>query len=118
MRAYAASEPITIVAHTSYVHAVRHNKTGVLGIVFWGPGTVGNVSADRACIVLCEEAAKGRTLAVSDPTHEAITFRLTISEPLSVACLPAGVSSAVEDGKTVLTYHAEKGRNYVARFTK
>ena len=118
MRAYAESEPITIVAHTSYVHAVRHNKTGVLGIVFWGPGSFGKVSVDRACIILCEEAAKGRTLAVSDPTHETSTFHVTIGEQLGAAHIPVEVSSVVKDGKTVLTYHAEKGRNYVARFTK
>jgi len=86
--------------------------------VFWGPGSFGKVSVDRACIVLCEEAAKGRTLAVSDPTHETSTFHVTIGEQLGAAHIPVEVSSVVKDGKTVLTYHAEKGRNYVARFTK
>jgi chondroitin AC lyase len=118
MQIYAESEPITIVAHTSAVHSVRHNRTGAVGIVFWRPGSIGKISVDRACIVLCEETAKGLTLAVSEPTHEASTFQVTISEPLSAASLPTGVSSAVQEGKTVLTYHAEKGRNYVARFTK
>jgi chondroitin AC lyase len=118
MQAYSESEPISIVAHTSTVHAVRHNKTGAAGIVFWGPGSVGKVSADRACIVLCEETAKGLTLAVSDPTHEAATFHVTISEQLAVVYLPVGVSSAAEDGKAVVTCHSEKGRNYVARFAR
>ena len=116
MRAYAESEPITIVAHTSNVHAVRDNKTGILGIVFWGPGSVGKVSVDRACIVLCEEKVKGLTLAVSDPTHETSTFHLTIDEPLGTVHLPPEVSSVAKQGKTVVTYHSEKGRNYVARF--
>ncbi len=116
MQAYAESEPITIVAHTSSAHAVRHNRTGAVGIVFWKPGTVDKVSANRACIILCEETAKGFSLAVSDPTHEASTFRVTIGEQFRAAHLPVGMSSAIEDGKTVVTCHAEKGRNYVARF--
>jgi len=118
MQAYAESAPITILAHTSAVHAIRHNRTGAVGIVFWAPGSVGKVSAGSACIVLCEESAKGLTLAVSDPTHEGSTFHVTISEPLAAVQLPAGVGSAAEDGKTVVTYHAEKGRNYVVRFAK
>jgi hyaluronate lyase len=118
MQAYAESEPITIFAHTSAVHAVRHNRTGTVGIVFWEPGSVGKVSADRACIVLSEETAKGLTLAVSDPTHEGSMFHVTINEPLAAAQLPVGVSSAVEDRKTVVTYHAGKGRNYLVRFAK
>jgi chondroitin AC lyase len=118
MQVYAESEPFTIVAHTSTVHAVRHDRTGAFGIVFWRPESIGKVSVDRACIVLCEETAKGLTLAVSDPTHKSSTFRVTISEQLSVVCLPSGVNSVVQEGKTVLTYHAEKGRNYVARFDK
>ncbi len=118
MQAYAESEPITTVAHTSAAHAVRHNKTGAVGIVFWGPGSVGQVSVDRACIVLCEETAKGLTLAVSDPTHEASTLHVTVNQPLAAAQLPAGMSSAVEDGKTVVTCRTQRGRNYVVRFAK
>jgi hypothetical protein len=118
MGAYVESEPITIIAHRSTVHAVRHSRTGAVGIVFWGPGTVGKVSADRACIVLCEETAQGLTLAVSDPTHEASTFHVTIGEQLGAARLPVEVSCAVKDGKTMVTCRAERGRSYIVGFAK
>jgi chondroitin AC lyase len=118
MQTYAESEPFTIVAHTSVVHAVRHNLAGAMGIVFWQPGSVGKVSADRACIVLCEEKAGSLTLAVSDPTHESGTCQVTVSEPLAPVSAPAGVTSMVKDGRTVVTYHTQNGRNFVARFTR
>ena len=73
---------------------------------------------DRACIVLCEEKAESLTLAISDPTHEAGTYRVTVSGPLVAISAPVGGSSVVKDGKTVVTCHTQHGRNYVARFAR
>jgi len=127
--AYAASEPVTILAHDSRAHAVRHNARNALGVVFWEPGTVGKVSADRACIAYYEETAEGLTLAVSDPTHHrsgcgaapqpgCSTFRVTIAEPLVPTQIPPEAGSEIVEGRTVITYRAEKGRNYVARLAR
>jgi hyaluronate lyase len=116
--AYAAAPPITILAHDSKVHAVRHTKRNAVGVVFWEPGSVGPLSADRACIAYYENAADGVILAVSDPTHESSTFRVTIDQPLMPTQLPAEMSSEIVGGKTVVTCHAEKGRNYLARFAR
>jgi chondroitin AC lyase len=118
MQAYEESDPFTILAHTSAIHSVRHNRTGAIGNVFWKPGSAGKLSVDRPCIVLSEEASHEFILAVSDPTHESSTFHVTINEPLTAVHLPASVSSAVEKEKTVVTCHAENGRNYVARFVR
>ncbi len=87
-------------------------------MVFRQPGAVGKLSVDRACIAYCEETADGLTLAVSDPTHESSTFHLVIDEPLAPTQLPPEVESSVVKGKTVLTYHAENGRNYLARLSR
>jgi len=43
---------------------------------------------------------------------------VSVSEQLRIANLPVGVTSAAEDGRTVLTYHAEEGRNYVVVLVK
>ena len=118
MEAYAASPPITILAHDSNIHAVRQNQRGAVGVVFWEPGSVGKLSADRACIAFYEETAAGLTLAVTDPTHQASTFHVTVAEPLTPTQLPPGVSSETAGGKTVITYHAENGRNYLAHFAR
>jgi len=118
MEAYAAAPPITILAHDSRTHAVRHHARNAVGVVFWEPGSVGKLSADRACIAFYEETAEGVALAVSDPTHQSSVFHVTIDEPLTPAQLPPEMSSEVADGKTIITCRAENGRNYVARFRR
>ncbi len=87
-------------------------------MVFWEPGAAGKLSADRPCIAYYEETSDGLTLAVSDPTHAASTFHVTIDEALTSTQLPAGVSSESVGDTTVITYHAEHGRNYLARFAR
>ena len=89
-----------------------------MGVVFWAPGSVGKLSADRACIAFYEETADGLTLAVSDPTHQASTFHVTIDEPLTPTQLPAEMSSKIVDGKTIITYQTERGRNYLGCFPR
>ena len=116
--AYAAALPITILAQDGKAHAVRQNARGAVGVVFWAPGSVGKLAADRACVAYYEETADGLVLAVSDPTHAASTFHVTIDEPLAPVQLPAEVSSTVSDGKTILTYRAERGRNYLVRLAR
>jgi len=117
-QAYAAANEITILAHDSRTHAVRQNARNAVGVVFWAPGSVGKLSADRACIAFYEETADGLTLAVSDPTHQASTFHVTIDEPLTPTQLPAEMSSKIVDGKTIITYHTERGRNYLGCFPR
>jgi len=114
--AYAASPPITVLAHHSGAHAARDSRRGAAGAVFWQPGSVDKVSVDRPCIVFWEEHADGLTLAVSEPTHQSVALRVTIDEPLTPARLPAGAESSVQGGQTVLTLQVENGRNYIARF--
>jgi hypothetical protein len=117
-QAYAAAEEITILEHDSRTHAVRQDRRNLTGVIFWEPGTAGKLSADRACLAFYEDTGDGLTLAVSDPTHAASTFHVTVDEPLTPTELPAGVSSQIVGDKTVVTYHAENGRNYLARFAR
>ena len=126
--AYAAADGITILAHDSKAHAVRsvgersarstEGTCSAVGVVFWEPGSVGKLSVDRACIACYEEKGDSFVLAVSDPTHEASTFQVTIDEPLTPTQLPAEMSSQIAGPKTIVTYRAEKGRNYLAHFAR
>lgn len=117
-QAYAEASPITILRHDNDVHAVRKRDSSAVGIVFWKPAALGKVAVDRACLVYYEDTAEGLTLAVSDPTHQASTIRVTIDESLTPTDLPAGVTSATGGGKTVVSVQAENGRNYMARFRR
>jgi hyaluronate lyase len=113
---YAAAPPITVIAHSTTTHAVRHAGRNAVGIVFWAAGTVDRVSVDRPCIIYCEENAQGLALAVSDPTHAPSTSHVTIDAPLTATQLPSEATAEVVDGKTLVTCHLEKGRNYLAHF--
>ena len=116
--AYAASHPLTLLAHDSKVHAVRQNQRGAVGVVFWEPGAAGQLSVDRPCIAYYEQTEDDLTLAVSDPTHQASTFRVTVEESLMPMQLPPEVECSVLDGRTVLACHTERGRNYRAHFRR
>jgi hypothetical protein len=115
---YAASGSISILAHDSHTHAVRQNQRGAVGVVFWAPGSMEKLSADRACIAFYEETGDGIVLAVSDPTHESSTFHVTIDEPLIPTDLPPEISSEVVNGKTALAYRSENGRNHVVHLAR
>jgi hyaluronate lyase len=116
--AYAASPPITVLAHDSKAHAVRHSAQNAVGVVFWERGTVDKLSVDRACLAYYEETADGFTLAVSDPTHASATLHVTIDAPLTATQLPPEATSEIVNGETRVTYHVEKGRNYLAHFAR
>jgi hyaluronate lyase len=114
--AFAASGRIEVLAHNSRAHAVHDRGRNALGVVFWQPGTVGKLSADRACLAYYEESAEQGALAISDPTHATSTFRVTIAEALTPVDLAPELSSEIVNGRTVVTCRAEQGQNYVARF--
>lgn len=116
--AYAASGAITILAHDGRAHSVRDNARNAVGIVFWQPGAVAKVTTDRPCIVYYEDTPQGLALAVSEPTHQASTLRLTLDEPFTLAEGPAEVQTTIEGGRTVVACRAARGRNYLVRLAR
>lgn len=69
---YVGKIPVHILANTAQVQAVRHERHGITGIVFYSPGHVVlrkdlTLSADQPCMVLIEETENAAKIAVSTP---------------------------------------------------
>lgn len=71
MRSWAASRPLTVLANTKVVSAVRDNRTGATGIVFWGPGSLDGISSTTAALLYLTGDDLQMTLAASDPNANA-----------------------------------------------
>ena len=74
MRQWVASRPISILANTPAVSAVRDDRSGALGIVFWSAGSFDGIEADGPAVVYINDL----TLSIADPTSGTATLRVTI----------------------------------------
>jgi len=72
-REYAETSPITVIQNNAKVHAVSDAATGLLGIVFWEPGSVRGITVDKPAIVIVRD----KTISISDPTQKLKTIRVT-----------------------------------------
>jgi chondroitin AC lyase len=97
--AYLAHPRVEILAQTDAAHAVRHAELGITAAVFFAPGKVADIEADRPCIVLVR---KDR-LSVCDPTNRPALINVTVNgAPHAVQCPDgpmAGSSATVPLGK-------------------
>ena len=76
MRQWVASNPVSIVANTSAVAAVR--RAASLGIVFWSAGSVEGYEASAPAVVHAIETSDGLTLSIADPTSATGSIRITV----------------------------------------
>ena len=118
MAGYAASLPLSILAHDGRVHAVKDNLLHAVGAVFWAADSVDLVTVDRPCVLFYITEGDILTLAVSDPTQASSTFHVTVNERLTPLALPEGVTATTTAASTVITYTARDGLNYLARFAR
>jgi len=69
LRAWSANPPVSIVANSYDVAAVRDLRTNALGIVFFTTyGNVNGYTVDAPAIVYAVPTASGLALHVADPT--------------------------------------------------
>ncbi|HVS31125.1 MAG TPA: polysaccharide lyase family 8 super-sandwich domain-containing protein [Thermoanaerobaculia bacterium] len=78
MRQWAASQPLTILANTPAVSAVRDNRSGARGVVFWAAGSFDGIESDGPAVVYLADAGDGVKLSIADPTSGTGTLRVTI----------------------------------------
>ncbi|NOY82203.1 MAG: polysaccharide lyase 8 family protein [Kiritimatiellaeota bacterium] len=82
--AIAARSPVTVLSNTAQRQAVRHNESGVLGIVFWTPGSQSlpdgsRIGVDRACLLLLRpDGKRGMRLAVANPENRPLDLTVTL----------------------------------------
>ncbi len=76
---YAQSPAAHVIANTREVQAVRQEKLGVCGIVFWQAGSLliregVTVQVDRPCLVLVDESGSVATVSVSRYDDQPVTL--------------------------------------------
>ena len=67
-KAYYENPDVEILSNTKQIQAVRENKLGLTGIIFWGATEFQGITPDFACTMLVKDTENGKQIAVSDPT--------------------------------------------------
>ncbi|WP_031512248.1 polysaccharide lyase family 8 super-sandwich domain-containing protein [Streptomyces sp. NRRL F-5123] len=106
LRAYAAGGPVSVLANTTAVQAVRHAGLGLLGVNTFTPGRhrVGRLTVDGAACVLVREARDGTVeVAVADPTtgRDSVTLHLA-GRPLRPTAPSPAIAARAGAGGTTL----------------
>ncbi|OGJ88888.1 MAG: hypothetical protein A2487_19075 [Candidatus Raymondbacteria bacterium RifOxyC12_full_50_8] len=115
---YSAKCPVTILANTESIHAVRDNTLNATGIVFWERGIIDKIRVDSPCLVFYETSGDTFVLAACYPSHTPKVFHVTVNEPLEGTQIPEGVTYNNTGYNTLITYTSQNGNNYVAKFMR
>ncbi|WP_374100656.1 polysaccharide lyase family 8 super-sandwich domain-containing protein [Streptomyces sp. 7-21] len=121
LAAYAAAPPVTVLANTPRLAAVRHHGLGLTGVNAFAAGThrAGPVTLDGPASALLRTGRDGTvTVAVCDPTtrRDAVSLTLGGLPPREVVAADEGVAVSFRGGVTRLraaTRHAY-GRSFTA----
>ncbi|NQX46924.1 discoidin domain-containing protein [Paenibacillus tritici] len=81
---YAEASPISILANTASVQAVRHRSLGISELLFYQPGTVTlreglTVTVDKPSMVVVDESADPVRISVANPETPGITVNVTLN---------------------------------------
>ncbi|MGW7288402.1 polysaccharide lyase family 8 super-sandwich domain-containing protein [Streptomyces sp. NPDC054847] len=112
--------PLSVLANTVRAQAVKHTGLGILAVNTFAPGThhVERLSVDGPASVILRRSADGTcSIAVSDPTTERRTVRVTLhGRALRPVSADDGIRTTHVPGGTrldVTTHHAY-GRSFTA----
>jgi chondroitin AC lyase len=79
MASWAASRPLSVLANHQTVSAVRDNRTGRLGIVFWRAGALDGIQSSAAAVLLLSGDERAMRIDAADPNAGSSgTFQITI----------------------------------------
>lgn len=88
LKDYSANPPLRTLSNTSVLQAVRHDRLGICGVVFYAPGKVAvrpglELSVDKPCLMLAHENGRRLQIHLVDPTTEAASITATLTTPSS-----------------------------------
>lgn len=79
MKSWASARPLSIVANSHIVSAVRDIRTGSLGLAFWTSGSVEGIQSDSAALLWLEGDTRNATLSAADPNQGTSgSFKVTL----------------------------------------
>ena len=103
-KAYYENPDVEILSNTKQIQAVRENKLGMTGIVFWEAVEFEGITPDFACTMLVKETANGLQIAISDPTMKVTgKHTVTLDGVYKLSGTNDKVSVQVSGSKTTVT---------------
>lgn len=79
MSRWAATNPLSILANNESVSAVRNNRDGSTGFIFWNPGFIDGITTDTPAIVYRTADRSNVHLSIADPNQGSGTMRITLN---------------------------------------
>ncbi|MFH0919012.1 MAG: polysaccharide lyase family 8 super-sandwich domain-containing protein, partial [Fibrobacterota bacterium] len=118
MADFSETVALDVLANNDSIHGVRANTQEAVGVVFWKPGSIDNISVDCAAVVFYRSTADSLFLSACYPPHSAVSFNVSVHEALEVAALSSGMSVSATSGPTIVSVNADNGLTYTARFAR
>jgi hypothetical protein len=112
MSAWASKKPIALLANDETVAAAKDTRSNELGVVFWSPGTVGELTSNTPCVAFLHEEGATLTLAAADPSQGTGTIALTLAETLTQVSADLGVDVTTTGGHTVISFPEARGMTH------
>jgi len=78
MSRWAASAPLSILANNENVSAVRNNRDGATGVIFWIPGSIDGISTDTPMVIYRTDDKKNMQLSIADPNQGIGSMKVTL----------------------------------------
>lgn len=79
MNRWVATNPLNILANNENVSAVRNNRDGAVGVIFWNPGAIDGISTDTPAVVYRTDDKTHVHLSIADPSQGSGTMRITLN---------------------------------------
>jgi len=88
LKDYSANPPLRTLSNSGVLQAVRHERLGICGVVFYAPGKIHvrpglELSVDKPCLMLVHEKGRRLQIHLADPTAEAASVTATLATPNS-----------------------------------
>ncbi len=114
---YALNPDITVLANTDKVQAVRENKRGITGMVFWVGGKYGDITASSPLIVMVREDEGEYVVSFSDPTQKLNEATITIDKLVDFSDWDEGITVSHTKTSTIIKANlsGSKGKTFTAR---
>lgn len=114
---YAENPDVEILLNTEAIQAVRENKLKLTGMVFWEPGTFGDITVSVPVIMMDGISGGTRQITVADPTQLLAEGVLTVKGSYKAAfaderctIIPVG-----KDTEIKINFDGSKGRTLTIR---
>ena len=110
---YAKNPDIQILSNTEKLQAVKENKLGLCGIVFWEAGSFENITASKPMIMMTGRSEELYEITLSDPTQLLTEATVTIEGSYEVAMCDERLSVEVNGNSSVvkINFDGSKGRS-------